>query len=54
MSSEISITLKATDEASSVIADADRNISESMQRVEEAGRGYGVAVGMRLMLQRKA
>jgi hypothetical protein len=39
MSSEISITLKATDEASGVKADAGRNITESMQGVEEAGRG---------------
>jgi hypothetical protein len=38
MSTEIGIALKATDEASSVIADAGRNITQSMQGVEEARR----------------
>ena len=38
MSSEINITLKANDEASSIIADAGKNITASMGKVEESGK----------------
>jgi hypothetical protein len=38
VSSEINITLKANDEASSVIADAGKNITTSMGKVEESGK----------------
>jgi len=38
VSSEINITLKAQDEASRVIADAGKNITSSMGKVEESGK----------------
>jgi hypothetical protein len=50
MSAEIGITLKATDEASGVIADAGRNISESMQGVERLAEVLLSCSRMRLLI----
>jgi hypothetical protein len=44
LSTEIEITLHATDEASSVIADAGRQITESTDAVADANSGLGSAV----------